>query len=86
MVSVELVAGAGVPEAAPTFTVKGLILAHCEPVVTWMVIAAVVPTFAAAGVPVTVPCTVLKPIHEGLLAIWKDTLLPFVPVTVGVKV
>ena len=51
-----------------------------------MVIAAVVPTFAAVGVPVTVPCMLLKPIHEGLLAIWKDMVLPFVPVTVGVNV
>jgi hypothetical protein len=40
---------------------------------------------AAVGVPVMVPVTVLKPAHEGLLSIAKDTVRLPAPDTVGLK-
>src|SRR5579862_9732461 len=58
------VVGAVLPPEPTTFTANGAVLDHCEPLVTSMTIPLVVPTFAAVGLPVRVPLTVLKPAHE----------------------
>src|SRR5258706_409662 len=80
-----MVTVATLPPEASTCTLKGLVLAHALPVVTWMTIDDVVPTFADVGLPVSVPLTVLNPSHEGLLEMLKDTVWPSVPVTLGLN-
>jgi hypothetical protein len=70
--------------AALTVMLKGASLAEDLLSLTEIVMPVVVPTWAALGVPLSVPLEMLKEAHEGLL-LTEKLLVPEPPLVVGWK-